>query len=99
MSDGMRPDDEQRSRLLRLRSIDAEFAHTVVESGAVEALTRGCSGATTNHPNIHSRIGGNHGSSSNIWNQHIDEFCQFRRDCEALRLAASSDHESVRLID
>ena len=46
----MRPDDEQRSRLLRLRSIDAEFAHTVVESSAVEAQARGCSGGTTNHP-------------------------------------------------
>jgi hypothetical protein len=37
ITDEMRPDDEQRSRLLWLRSIDAEFAHTVVESGAVEA--------------------------------------------------------------
>jgi hypothetical protein len=26
MNDEMRPDDEQRSRLLRLRSVDAEFA-------------------------------------------------------------------------
>ena len=49
-SDRMRPDDEQRSRLLRLRSIDAEFAHTVVQSGAVEAQARGCSVGTTNHP-------------------------------------------------
>ena len=32
MNDEMRPDDEQRSRLLRLRSVDAEFAHSVVES-------------------------------------------------------------------
>src|SRR6266496_205473 len=30
----MRPDDEQRSRLFRLRSIDAEFAHAVVEIGS-----------------------------------------------------------------
>ena len=50
MNDEMRPDDEQRSRLLRLRSIDAEFAHTVVESGAVEAQARGSSSGTTNHP-------------------------------------------------
>ena len=28
--------------------------------------------------NESERIGGNHGSASNIWNQHIDEFCQFR---------------------
>jgi len=27
IGDDMRPDDEQRSRLLRLRSLDAEFAH------------------------------------------------------------------------
>src|SRR5258708_34618087 len=46
----MRPDDEQRSRLLRLRSIDAEFAHAVVERSAVEAQAHGCSGGTTNHP-------------------------------------------------
>lgn len=26
MNDEMRPDDRQRSRLLRLRSVDAEFA-------------------------------------------------------------------------
>ena len=50
MNDEMRPDGEQRSRLLRLRSIDAEFAHTVVQSGAVEAQARGCSVGTTNHP-------------------------------------------------
>ena len=50
MNDEMRPDDEQRSRLLRLRSIDAEFAQAVVESRAVEAQTRGCSSGTTNHP-------------------------------------------------
>jgi hypothetical protein len=49
-SDRMRPADEQRSLLLRLRSIDAEFAHTVVESGAVEAQARGCSVGTANHP-------------------------------------------------
>src|SRR5258708_30460318 len=46
----MRPDDEQQSRLLRLWSFDAEFAHPVVESGAVEAQSSGCSGRTTNHP-------------------------------------------------
>ena len=50
MNDEMRPDDEQRSRLLRLGSVDAEFAHTVVESGAVEAQARGRSGGPTNHP-------------------------------------------------
>ena len=46
----MRPADEQRSRLLRLRSIDSEFAHTVVESGAVEAQAHGCASRTTNYP-------------------------------------------------
>jgi hypothetical protein len=50
MNDEMRPDDEQRSRLLRLRSVDAEFAHAVVESRAVEAQARGSSSGTTNHP-------------------------------------------------
>jgi hypothetical protein len=43
--------------------------------------------------------GGNHGSSSNIWNQYIDEFCEFCRDCEALHMAAASDHEPTRLAD
>src|SRR5689334_21539665 len=35
---------------LWLRAHDAEFAHPVVESGAVEAETRGGSGWTTNDP-------------------------------------------------
>ena len=47
MTDEMRPDDEKRSRLSRLRSIDADFAHTVVESGVIEAQTGGWSGGTT----------------------------------------------------
>jgi hypothetical protein len=49
MNDEMRPDDQQRS-LLRLRAVDTEFAHAVVESRAVEAQARGCSSGTTNHP-------------------------------------------------
>ena len=52
MNDEMRPDDEQRSRLLRLRSIDAEFAHTVVQSGAVEAQARGCAGREILHHDV-----------------------------------------------
>ena len=50
ISDEMRPGDEQRSRLLRLRSIDAEFAHTVVESGAVQSEASGWSRWAANHP-------------------------------------------------
>src|SRR4030095_10677050 len=49
-SDGMRPDDRQLSRLLELRSINSEFPHTVVESGAVKTQARCCSSRTTNHP-------------------------------------------------
>src|SRR6266850_6597613 len=49
-SDGMRPDDRQLSRLLQLRSIDSEFAHTMVESGAVKTQARGGSSRTTNYP-------------------------------------------------
>ena len=50
MNDEMRPGDEQWSRLLRLRSVDAEFAHAVVESCAVEAQARGSSSGTANNP-------------------------------------------------
>jgi len=50
MSDEIGPDDQQRSRPLRLRSIDAEFAHTVVEVVRWRHETRGGSGGTTNHP-------------------------------------------------
>src|SRR5947207_10904791 len=45
----MRPDDRQLS-LLQLRSIDSEFPHAMVESGAVKTESRGCSSRATNHP-------------------------------------------------
>ena len=45
--DDMRPPDELWSRL---RTTDPEFAQTVIESGAIEAETRGCTCRTANHP-------------------------------------------------
>ena len=43
----MRPPDKLWSRL---RAINSEFAHTVIESGAIETEASGCSGGTAHHP-------------------------------------------------
>ncbi len=43
----MRPPDELWSRL---RTTDAEFAHTVIEGGAVDAEACGGPGGTANYP-------------------------------------------------
>jgi len=46
----MLPADEPRSPLLRLRTSNAELAHTVIEGCAVYSQPSGLPGGTTNHP-------------------------------------------------
>lgn len=48
--DNMSPTDERRSRMLRLRTADAEFAHAVIEGRAIHAEASGGATRTADYP-------------------------------------------------